>query len=526
MKIFLNFTVNELLKQQSFTRSRNILDFQTQKIRFFCSISSGQDSTVTLFLLLHKDKKEFLQFLYCNHFWQIKNFFSARSLYQISYFSNVPYTFILPETSFLTENESREWRKKNFYRFSQVEKISFLVTGHTETDTVEKNLTTVLRGTSPGACSNSYILNYRKTVGVFFSSLNNNINFLMNLEKTKKPSLSVRYGPKNLVFGNGPQVQIKKILWFLIEAGRFPKNTFLPQKQFFGNRTNMLSQKRLLVPKTNFLGKGTGIKSNNKKTSFLPQDCSFEKKKKPQIFKSASPQKIHFLGASKCKKESKVKYCFPNKQSKSLIGPVHPIFYFFPNCPKNVIDPKNKFLGTGESVIKNKNGKSFSLSIETLSSSFCFSNNFSNLKITFLKPLDSISRLTISKFLNLYKIPLVSDITNFSSAFSRNKIRHQLIPFSKSLVNSNLEYLLINFFKQLSDQNTSNQKQFQQLEFFYKILILQALSKKNYFSNEPNNIIEAHFLSNEKRFLVQKLFFDYKNRNLTFFQITKLETFY
>lgn len=483
MKNFLNFTVNTLLKRHSFSSSKNTLDFKNQKIRFLCTISSGQDSTVTLFLLMHKDKKESFQLLYCNHFWQIKNFFSARSLYKVSYLSNISYTFILPENKFLTENESREWRKKSFYRFSQVENMSFLVTGHTQTDTVEKNLTTVVRGTSPGACSKSSILNYRKTVDSFFSSITNTSFSLINLEKTKTPSLSF--------CSFRSQVQIQK------------------------------SISVLLKPK----------KSNKKKTTFLPQNSNFETKKKNLIFKISPVPKNVFLGPtsflesnkswnqtnqilckwSKFKKQPKIKYFFSKKESKQRIGPVQPRFYFFPNKTY---------------LIKKKNENKFSFSTETISSSFCLSNDFFKLEITFLKPLDNISRLTISKFFYLYNVPLISDITNFSSAFSRNKIRHQLIPFCKLLVNSNVESLLINFFKLLSDENTSHIKKYQQLEFFYKIRILQTFPQKNYFCNELTKTLEAHFFSNEKRSLVQKLFFDYKNINLKFFQIKKLETFY
>lgn len=479
MKNFLNFTVNELLNPHSLSSSKNTLDFKTQKIRFFCTISSGQDSIVTLFLLLHKEKKESLQLLYCNHFWQIKNFFSARSIYKISYFSNICYTFILPENKFLTENESREWRKKSFYRFSQVENISFLVTGHTETDTVEKNLTTVGRGTSPGACSKSSILNYRKTVGKFFSSITNNSFSLINLEKTNKPSLSF--------CSFRSQVQIQKKISVLLKTKKLTKN----------------------------------------KTTLLPKNCCFEIKKKNRTFQIPPVSKTLVLEPrlflvlkkdwnqknqivcklSKRKKHPKIKSFVPKKETKQKIRTGRQSFYFFVSK---------------KSLIKKKIEKRFPFSNQPLSSSFCFSNDFFKVKITFLKPLDNISRLTISKFLNLYKVPLISDITNLSSEFSRNKIRHQLIPFCKLLVNPNVESLLINFFKMISDENTSTNKEFQQLEFFYKIMILQTFFQKN----DLNKIIEANLFTNEKRSLAQKLFFDYKNINLNFFQIKKLETFY
>ena len=520
MKNFLTLTVNAFnpfpqnffcetnlfsgTQQHSFTCSPNTLSFKTQKIRFFCTISSGQDSTATLFLLLHTNKKKSLQLLYCNHFWQIKNFFSARSLYQISYFSNLPYTFILPENRVLTENESREWRKKNFYRFSQVENLAFLVTGHTETDTVEKNLANVLRGTSPGTCSKNPILNYRKTVGSFFSSLDTNIIFLLNIETTKTASLSA--------FFLGNQVQNKTFLWVLWKPPKPKKN------------------KRLLLifpkkTKNMVLRAGTNCNWEVQTTS------QFLKLGKNKIWNKKNK---FFSTIKNWKKQPNIKFFFPKKERKLIIGPVYPTFYFFPSfpSPENKLVPQNFFCGkglnafSGDFVIKRKKGKSFSTENMTISYSFCLLNDFSNLKITSVKPLDRISRRTLSKFLNLYNLPLVSDIKNFSSVFSRNKIRHQLIPFSKSLVNPNLESLLINFFELLSDQNISNQILHQQLEFFYKILIFQTSPQKLSFLDAQNKRKGETFFSNEKKSVVQKFFFDYKNINLNFFQITKLATFY
>ena len=136
--------------------------------RLLCTLSGGQDSILNFFLLLHSSKKDYLQIVYFHHFWQIKNFFSTRFIFQISSLMKVPYTLILPKTFFLTENESRTWRKKNFCRISQREHFLTSLTGHTETDTLEKHLHNVLRGTSPAGLSDFNFLKSKNKVVFFF----------------------------------------------------------------------------------------------------------------------------------------------------------------------------------------------------------------------------------------------------------------------------------------------------------------------------------------------------------------------
>lgn len=80
-----------------------------------CTLSGGQDSILTFFLLLHSQPKSFLYILYCHHFWQLKNFFSARLIFRLSYLVNVSYILILPEKNVYNENESRNWRKKKIF---------------------------------------------------------------------------------------------------------------------------------------------------------------------------------------------------------------------------------------------------------------------------------------------------------------------------------------------------------------------------------------------------------------------------
>ena len=202
------------------------------------------------------------------------------------------------------------------------------------------------------------------------------------------------------------------------------------------------------------------------------------------------------------------------------------------------------------------------------SCSFCFSSQFLRLQVNLLRPLDKISRFSISKFVNLYNLPLLIDITNFSSSFSRNKIRHQLIPFIRSLIHLNVEYLVINFLKMISQEHQDTEKGIQELSFIYKILTLRFSIKRTEFAPSLNLEILRRTLKRKKptslkkhlegylvtvqakpnlsdwvekysikallkknlelktRTLLQIFFFDYKNVNLSYPQILKLHDFY
>ena len=150
-----------------------------------CTLSGGQDSILTFFLLLHSQPKSFLYILYCHHFWQLKNFFSARLIFRLSYLVNVSYILILPEKNVYNENESRNWRKKNFCRVSQTENILTTLTGHTQTDTLEKNLHNLFRGTSPAGFSGWKLATSKTRTEIFFSEINLNSCFFYKLKKVR-----------------------------------------------------------------------------------------------------------------------------------------------------------------------------------------------------------------------------------------------------------------------------------------------------------------------------------------------------
>lgn len=138
--------------------------------RLLCSFSGGQDSSVVFFSLLHrKTTSQHLNIIYCHHFWQVQNFQASVSIFQLSFVLKIPYTLILPNKPIVNENRSRDWRKKALSRFSHIEYPSILITGHTQTDTLETNLNNLVRGTSLKGFRKVNYQKYKTPVILFFS---------------------------------------------------------------------------------------------------------------------------------------------------------------------------------------------------------------------------------------------------------------------------------------------------------------------------------------------------------------------
>lgn len=667
---------NQLLtKQRVSPKNNQFIHLASQKQELLkiqssilCTVSGGQDSIFTFLLLLHTKKIDSLKIIYCQHFWQIKNFFSARLIFQISYLVEVPYTLILPQKLVESENESRDWRKKNFCRVSQLEHILTIITGHTETDNLEKNLNNLFRGTSPAGLSSLNILNASNRVGLFFSTIKFTSYFLSKREKRRTfyqkflfqnlknnnriCSLSFPEFEKidSLVrtvnlnsfqtlqdLGQGSEqelefyfaenfFQFEKSLIFL---KRYIGNTrilmssskekkfspFLSPKLRFWDQLNLklLEFEVLLVAKTKVFWESGGRRSTfqffKPINSFLYLPIFPLKLRKHQrhfsnqrslsskifltkiTFFSESPQQ---LGSSCIKTNTtRRKGDPPSKRLKN--------FRFFDGTK---LFQKNKINETSSSpqhcqLLPNfgkERDRFFHFGPHRKSSSFCFSNKFVKLQVNLFKPLENISRSSVSKFFNLYNVPLILDVTNFSYIFSRNKIRHQVLPFIRSLINLNVEKLIINFFTILSQQNKEIGKDIQELYFIFKILnlyfvkstefvfypnltnsitvtsrlnLIRKLLKEKKLANgyvrprdgfkpkELKNNLSASFgnpnlfsnLESKRNFLVdewvknsslkikphseiqvrsllQKFFFDYKNVNLSYSQILKLQDLY
>ena len=168
-----------------------------KKPPFLVSLSGGQDSILTFLILLHGFDPKFFEVLYCHHFWQPKNFFSVNLIFKLSFLFKISYTVIVPSKSLVTENLSRRWRRNNFSRLGYFLKTQTLIGGQTKTDISEKNISKILRGTTPYGLTENGLLDFEPTRSAFFSICNHKIFFL---EKNISASL-VFFGIKKFTRG-------------------------------------------------------------------------------------------------------------------------------------------------------------------------------------------------------------------------------------------------------------------------------------------------------------------------------------
>jgi tRNA(Ile)-lysidine synthase TilS/MesJ len=418
MKKFLKLTTNknELVENQG---------------RVLSTVSGGQDSIVSFFLLLHLRKKKFfnLEILYCQHFWQTKNFFSCILIYKLTFLFEIPYNIILPQNSFLTENGSRSWRKKNFYRVAKLENILNLTTGQTLTDNLETNFNNLIRGTTPKGVvrAESTVINFKKSNLCFFS------NILLKPYFYKKSSRKKEIGCLN----------------------RLNKNL----KLFSKKSLDVSNQCKLTRFKNDF----TFLKKNNSVTLQLNRTTNL-------------------------------------KLASQTSKPLNPLV----------------------------------LKLSPCSASFCIYSRSLKIQPIHKKPLSEKTRFTISKLVKFYSFPVLTDTTNFSLKFSRNKIRYTLFPVIRYFFNKKVEFLLNNFSKTLQLEHKILETQV--LELFFLLKNQKKLNKKNAYRKQKTlinknvktknflvQLIAKNSLIGIQRSLIQKIFSQYTDTELTYLQISDIQ---
>lgn len=511
MKKFVPFTTTIPL----FLEKKQVLD---QNARLLCAISGGQDSILSFFILFHlfsrnlpwppprTEKIEFqaeknsinylklpvlktlsfldknlkianfskLEVLYCQHFWQPKNFFCSEFLFQISFLVEIQYTIILPQTSLDSENRSRVWRKRNFSRFLQLKKISNIVTGNTKSDRFEKNLTNLLRGTSPHSLSDSIVFNENKLTNVFFS------NVILKPKKQEFLSTDTFLNLNNL----HSHLKTKKKFHLLLK----------PQ--------GLSVQKSFVQPTKSHLSKQKKHFDFGKK-----QVSDFQKKK---LFRNTSEAlKIKNLSLIKKRRFQIKKFSF-----------------FANNLKRAKTDLKNSLFLFHSSV----------------SYSFCLGNKTLNNQIKFFKPLQNLTRFSVSKAVNLFSLPISNDITNFSLNFSRNKIRHYLIPFIRFFFQASIESLLTKFLFLVNIEHEEIENQIFELKMIFKLLRVKKNRRQKSITPLIKNFEFSTLFLNDKKFretkvtyikltvsserlLLQKCVNHYIEIQLTYSQICQLQTF-
>ncbi len=144
--------INKYFKQKYLLKNNLV----TQRPKYLCGISGGQDSIFLFFWLLHlKNKWNFnLSILHCHHLWQQSNFLAFQQIYKLAYIFKTPICINLSESVFFTETSARNWRQEAYNRSLIFENGDKFILGHTATDQLETALLNLIRGTSPqGFCS-------------------------------------------------------------------------------------------------------------------------------------------------------------------------------------------------------------------------------------------------------------------------------------------------------------------------------------------------------------------------------------
>lgn len=139
-----------------------------------CTVSSGQDSILLFFVFLHIKNHWNLNLglVYCNHFWQRRNFFSFWQLWKIAFLFDLPYFVVLTEQNLSTENQARNWRQTSLERVAGLQTFNQIVFGHTGSDKLETALWNIIRGSSPNGLNGIQQINLTKKIFVqkFFSA--------------------------------------------------------------------------------------------------------------------------------------------------------------------------------------------------------------------------------------------------------------------------------------------------------------------------------------------------------------------
>lgn len=194
------------LAKLSFTIYKQLVFDSRSKLLF--SISGGQDSQLLFYISLHFQKYLNLniQFVYCNHFWQLMNFFSIWEIWKIHFIFETPISIILSENFLINEENARDWRKENFYRLSQFSGTSSINLGHTGTDQIETALLNIIRGSSPKGISKfSKKKLFKNDFYNLYFSEKNNLLVIKQKITTSKLKFSSTYNPKRIV----PKKQVK-----------------------------------------------------------------------------------------------------------------------------------------------------------------------------------------------------------------------------------------------------------------------------------------------------------------------------
>lgn len=492
MKGYLQSVSQDLTSQKDFAHSLDSL--RNQDNFFLCSLSGGQDSISLFFLLFHflktlaisSEKETLLTVFYCHHFWQPKNVFLLSFLFQITVLFHCEYFVSFSKKTVPNENRSRQLRKKSLSRISILQNSTTLLTGHTETDRIETLFINLIRGTTVKNFSYRKIFYFKKEEIFLFSSFNQSS---MNIFCLKNGFIDPT-NQKNVQF---QKVKFSCSPFFVL----FSQESRLSQTHILGtvDQCNPLSNFKIYF--TNQIG------ISNKKSKTLGERA-------PNYFsgkleKRHKQQRTHFFYRQKPYK----KFQFLKRKQN--------LFSFFQKISPNSVSPpicrvNSQFLKENDFRFQTASSSSFSF------------YSFSSVEVSWWKPLMTTKRLFVRNCLDFYQFPVLTDLTNFSYQFSRNKIRHQFIPFLKSFFHEKVDRVVLQCFQIEGEEHEIIENQMRELLLI--ALLAESLFVLTLAQVEPRNPAKW-FLANISHSLqlafLQNLLFLYRNREGTFLQISALK---
>lgn len=154
-----------------------------------------------------------------------------------------------------------------------------------------------------------------------------------------------------------------------------------------------------------------------------------------------------------------------------------------------------------------------------------------NSKISILRPLINFSKPEISWFCRLFYLPIWSDITNYNLSITRNRVRHELIPYLASYFNPKIHNNLTKFINFCQHDNEYIQENTLKLYIHstHKTIISLNLEKLHLQHKIlQKRVIKLfffyHFRKQINTYLIHQIWrlYKFKKRGLIFFSQLKI----
>ena len=392
--------------------------------KIFFGISGGQDS-FCLRILLYVFKTQWdwqLTFFFCNHLWQVNSFYTQSHINNYLNILKLNFVFFTTVSPLVSEQNSRVWRFSIATRLITASNGTQVLTAHTLTDQTETILFNLIRGCGfKGLTSLPFkrVLVNKKYRYVFpkESLIGKKVYVRYISTKTKVHATDI---DRKLFFG--------EILQSFLRFERRPYRPFATIEPFRSSELGWDYQKGISYSLWRDSPKVSKYSLRGFRSFVIgpEQRC---------VFPTIARQKSYFL--------------VKTSLAKGLLPPLR--------------GSKNK-------------PKVFGFCLPSNHWAYCLTKNFTK-KVSLSRPLLKVQRFFIKQFVYQGDLPIFPDKTNNFLHYKRNRLRKQLIPTIRLLLNPQIDlslsffannirmekeiinYLQKRFFLSLSDRALEAQRQ-------------------------------------------------------------------